>query len=86
MVGSCADKIGRLKSMQVGCVWGILGSILLASAQNFSWMVCARIINGLGCGYLNGMGPIWTSELADYNRRGAYVAVQFTLCVAGAAG
>ncbi|KAK5065318.1 hypothetical protein LTR84_001156 [Exophiala bonariae] len=84
MAGSYADKIGRLKSIQLGCVWGIVGACLLTSAQNFSWMVCARILSGIGCGHLNTIAPIWTSELADYNLRGAYVSVQFTMCVAGA--
>ncbi|OQU97516.1 hypothetical protein CLAIMM_03441 [Cladophialophora immunda] len=84
LAGSYADKIGRLKSIQLGCVWGIVGACLLASAQNFSWMVCGRIISGIGCGHLNTIAPIWTSEIADYNLRGAYVSVQFTMCVAGA--
>ncbi|KAJ9611630.1 hypothetical protein H2200_004814 [Cladophialophora chaetospira] len=84
LAGSYADKIGRLKSIQLGCVWGIVGACLLTSAQNFSWMVCARIISGVGCGHLNTIAPIWTSEIADYNLRGAYISVQFTMCVAGA--
>ncbi|KAK5298099.1 hypothetical protein LTR99_007788 [Exophiala xenobiotica] len=84
MAGSYADKIGRLKSIQLGCVWGIVGAGLLTGAQNFSWMVCARIISGIGCGHLNTIAPIWTSEIADYNLRGAFVSVQFTMCVAGA--
>jgi hypothetical protein len=86
MAGQYADKIGRLKSIQIGCAWGIFGAILLTTAQSFSWMSCARIINGIGCGHLNSMAPIWTSEIADYDMRGVYVAVQFTLCVAGACG
>lgn len=86
MAGQYADKIGRLKTIQVGCVWAIFGAILLTTAQNFSWFSCARILSGVGCGHLNTMAPIWTSEIADYDLRGAYVAVQFTLCVAGACG
>lgn len=86
MAGQYADKIGRLRSIQAGCAWGIFGAILLVTAQSFAWMSCARIINGIGCGHLNSMAPIWTSEIADYDLRGAYVAVQFTLCVAGACG
>lgn len=84
MAGSYADKIGRLKSIQVGCVWGIFGACMLGSAQSFPWMACARIISGVGCGHLNTIAPIWTSELADYNLRGAFVSFQFTMCVAGA--
>ena len=52
-VGYYADKIGRLKTIEVGCVWGILGAALQCSAQNVTWMMFARIIGGIGCGHLN---------------------------------
>ncbi len=84
MAGSYADSVGRLKALQIGCVWAILGGALLGAAENFSWMACARILSGLGCGHLNTIAPIWTSELADYNLRGTFVAVQFAMAVFGA--
>ncbi|QKX64675.1 uncharacterized protein TRUGW13939_11851 [Talaromyces rugulosus] len=82
--GSYADSLGRLRAIQMGCIWGILGGALLAGAQNFTWMAIARIISGVGCGHLNTITPIWTSELADYNLRGAFVAVQYALAIFGA--
>ena len=85
MAGSYADSLGRLKTIQLGCVWVIFGGALLAAAENFTWMAWARIISGVGCGHLNTIAPIWTSELVDYNLRGAFVAIQFSLCVSGAA-
>lgn len=83
MVGIYADRIGRLKAMQIGCVWAIVGAALQASAKDFTWMAFARIIGGVGCGHLNAVVPIWTSELADHRLRGAFVAVEFTLAVGG---
>jgi len=83
LVGTYADKIGRLKTIQVGCVWAILGGALQASAQNITWMMFARVIGGIGCGHLNTVVPIWTSELADPHLRGAFVAVEFTLAIGG---
>lgn len=83
MVGSYADKIGRLKTVEIGCLWGILGAALQASAQNITWMMSARVIGGIGCGHLNTVVPIWTSELADPHLRGAFVAVEFTLALGG---
>ncbi|EGD91007.2 uncharacterized protein TERG_07230 [Trichophyton rubrum CBS 118892] len=85
MVGYTADRVGRLKTIQFGCIWGILGAVLLATAQNISWFACARVISGIGCGYLNTIVPVWTSELAPANMRGAFVAVQFTLAMVGSA-
>ncbi|OQD68386.1 hypothetical protein PENDEC_c036G00154 [Penicillium decumbens] len=83
IVGYIADSIGRLKTIQLGCLWGIFGAVLLASAQNITWLAFARVISGVGCGHLNTMVPVWTSELADPHLRGAFVAVQFTLAMVG---
>lgn len=83
LVGYYADGIGRLRTMQLGCLWGILGAALQASAQNITWMCFARVIGGIGCGHLNTVVPVWTSEIADANMRGAFVAVEFTLALVG---
>lgn len=83
MIGMLADRIGRLRAMQLGCLWAIFGGALQASAQNITWMAFARVIGGIGCGHLNTIVPIWTSELADPHMRGAFVAVEFTLAVCG---
>lgn len=83
MVGYLADRVGRLKTIQIGCLWGALGAALLASAQNITWLAFARVISGIGCGHLNTTVPIWTSELADAHSRGAFVAVEFTLAMSG---
>ncbi|CAL5867066.1 uncharacterized protein PFLUO_LOCUS1278 [Penicillium psychrofluorescens] len=85
IVGNIADSIGRLKTIQLGCIWGMLGAALLASAQNMTWLAFARVISGIGCGHLNTTVPVWTSEIADPHLRGAFVAVQFTLAMVGSA-
>lgn len=82
-VGYYADKIGRLKTIEIGCLWGILGAALQCSAKNVTWMMFARIIGGIGCGHLNTVVPIWTSEIADPRLRGAFVGTQFTLALTG---
>ena len=71
--------------MQCGCLWGILGAALLASSQNITWLAFARVLSGIGCGHLNTIIPIWTSELADAKSRGSFVAVEFTLAMTGSA-
>ncbi|KAJ5114289.1 low-affinity glucose transporter HXT3 [Penicillium alfredii] len=85
LVGYIADPIGRLKTIQLGCLWGVVGAALLASAQNMTWLAFARVISAMGCGHLNTTVPVWTSELADPHLRGAFVAVQFTLAMVGSA-
>lgn len=85
MVGYIADAIGRLKTIQLGCLWGILGAALLVFAQDMAWLSVSRVISGIGRGHLNTMVPIWTSGLSDPHLRGAFVAVQFTLAIIGSA-
>lgn len=58
---------------------------MLASSQNTAWLACARVLSGIGCGHLNTIVPIWTSELADAHSRGSFVAVEFTLAMSGSA-
>jgi MFS family permease len=59
LVGSYADKIGRLKTIEIGCLWGIVGAVLQAAAQGVGMMMVARVIGGIGCGHLNTVVPIW---------------------------
>lgn len=52
MGGSISDKIGRIKTIILGCVIGIFGACLQTAAQNVPWMICSRIITGIGTGHL----------------------------------
>ena len=42
-------------------------------------MLCARVINGIGTGYLNAIVPVWSAEVANHKSRGAFIAMEFTL-------
>ncbi|CAN6668378.1 high-affinity hexose transporter Hxt6p [Trichomonascus vanleenenianus] len=83
MTGSYADRIGRLKTATLGAVWAVLGGALQASAFNITWMMFARVIGGIGCGHLNTIIPVWTSEVSSPSYRGALVATQFSLALGG---
>lgn len=83
MGGSLGDGYGRIKAIGTGALWGILGAALQCSAMNPSWMICARLVNGIGTGILNGIVPAWASELADYTSRGTFIAMEFTLNIFG---
>ena len=50
--GKFSDMYGRIKSIAVGAVIGVLGASLQCSAQNHNWMICARLVNGFGTGIL----------------------------------
>lgn len=81
--GKFSDMYGRIKSIALGAAWAILGAALQCSAQNHSWMICARLINGIGTGILNAIVPVYATETADYTSRGQFVAIEFTLNIFG---
>ena len=55
----------------------------LPSLTAASRMCCARIINGIGTGYLNAIVPVWSAEVATHTSRGAFIASEFTLNIFG---
>lgn len=83
--GWFGDKFGRIKAIGFGAVWAILGASLQGSAQNHSWMICARTINGIGTGILNAIVPVYATETAEHTSRGQFVAIEFTLNIFGKA-
>lgn len=50
--GWIGDRIGRIKTVVVGSVIATVGAALQCSAQDVAWMICARIITGVGTGHL----------------------------------
>ncbi|EEP81288.1 conserved hypothetical protein [Uncinocarpus reesii 1704] len=83
--GWIGDRIGRIKSIALGSIWGILGAGLQCSARNHVWMifVIARLINGFGTGILNAIVPVWATETAEHTSRGQFIAIEFTLNIFG---
>lgn len=44
--GWVGDRIGRIKTIAVGAVWGIIGAALQSSAMNHNWMICGKTTLG----------------------------------------
>ncbi|KIP06656.1 hypothetical protein PHLGIDRAFT_106732 [Phlebiopsis gigantea 11061_1 CR5-6] len=83
MGGIAGDRIGRKRSMMLAAAWVCVGAALQASAQNLAWMLCARVVNGIGTGCLNAVVPVWSAEVATHTSRGAFIASEFTLNIFG---
>ncbi|KAK8007743.1 GTP cyclohydrolase-2 [Apiospora arundinis] len=81
--GSIGDRLGRIKTIGVGAVWAIIGAVLQCSAMNHQWMICARLVNGIGTGILNAIVPVWATETAEHTSRGQFIAIEFTLNIFG---
>ncbi|KAL8856554.1 MAG: hypothetical protein Q9178_006869 [Gyalolechia marmorata] len=83
--GWFGDKYGRIKTIALGAAWAVFGATLQTSAMNHNWMICARLINGVGTGILNAIVPVWATETAEHTSRGKFVAIEFTLNIFGVA-
>jgi MFS family permease len=81
--GLLGERYGRIKTIAMGAAWGVLGATLQTSAQNHTWMICARLINGWGTGILNAIVPVWATETAEHTSRGQFIAIEFTLNIFG---
>lgn len=76
--GWAGDKFGRKKGVMIGATFCILGGALMAASQNANMFICARIIAGIGIGFINAIVPPWVSELSEAHDRGANFSLVFT--------
>lgn len=59
-----ANKISRVRGLQLGGLWCTLGPLLHTSAQNGEWPICARVITGINVPHFNCIAPTWSSEVS----------------------
>ena len=53
--------------------WCVVSEVHRSRADcdvRFARMLCARVINGIGTGYLNAIVPVWSAEVATHTSRG----------------
>jgi MFS family permease len=48
--GWLADRVGRINGLLMGALFALVGGGLQAAAQNSNFMICARVITGIGTG------------------------------------
>lgn len=74
--GYLSDKLGRKKSIMIGCVIWVIGSTIICASQNIGMLVAGRVINGLCVGIESAQVPVYISEIAPPTRRGRLVGLQ----------
>ncbi|APA12168.1 hypothetical protein sscle_09g069380 [Sclerotinia sclerotiorum 1980 UF-70] len=72
------ENIGRKKSIAIGVVIMILGASLQASAYSRAHLIIARIISGVGMGFINSTVPVFQAEFSPKATRGLYVCMQLS--------
>jgi MFS family permease len=61
----------------IGTLFGIIGAALQAASQNSNMFICARIIAGVGIGFMNAIILPWVSELSQSHDRGSSFSLVF---------
>lgn len=64
------DKIGRLRSIQIACVIGIIGISMQTGASSFAVFCTGRIIGGYASGVIFSLAPTYASEISPPEWRG----------------
>lgn len=73
--GKLSDLLGRKPLLIVAISLFIVGSIFGASAQTMSWLIVARIIQGLGGGGLMILSQTAVADLFPARTRGKYMGI-----------
>ncbi|KAB8238246.1 sugar porter family MFS transporter [Aspergillus alliaceus] len=74
--GPLSDRIGRKKSIMVGCIIWIIGSTIMCASQNIGMLVVGRVINGLSVGIESAQVPVYISEMSPPSKRGRFTGIQ----------
>ena len=75
--GWLGDKLGRKKGTFFGAVLSLIGSGLQCGSINSEMFICARVIAGLGIGFVMALIPSWVSELSEAHDRGSSFSIVF---------
>ncbi|CAI7634012.1 hypothetical protein N7533_011599 [Penicillium manginii] len=75
--GWLADRLGRINGLLMGALFALVGGALQAAAQNSDFMICARVITGIGTGALTGITPVLVSETSSASHRGGFLGYVF---------
>lgn len=75
--GWLGDKYGRKTGSFTGAILSLAGSALQCGSVNSNMFICARVISGLGIGFINVLIPSWVSELSEAHDRGSTFSLVF---------
>lgn len=80
--GKLADYAGRRRMMLCAAAAFIIGTLVCACALNLNWIISGRLIIGFAIGVASYSAPLYISEIAPKNNRGALVILN-TIAVTG---
>lgn len=81
--GFLADRFGRKRNMIFGLLLIILSSIVAGTANNYAWLILARIVQGIGSALYVTSATTWVAQVTAGESRGRYMALYSGLIFAG---
>ncbi|KAN0092489.1 MFS general substrate transporter [Hyaloscypha variabilis] len=83
LYGTLSTVFGRKDCLLFAMAIFTVASIFCATAQSMSWLITARVFQGLGSGGINAVGSIIVTDMVSLRERGKYIGI---LSVASALG
>ncbi|QDD90314.1 sugar porter family MFS transporter [Pseudomonas oryzihabitans] len=81
--GSLSAKLGRKKSLMLGAVLFVVGSVLCGLATSPTMLIFARFLLGLAIGIASFTAPLYLAEVAPENIRGSMISLYQLMITAG---
>lgn len=81
--GFLADRFGRKRNMIFGLVLIIFSSIAAGTANNYAWLISARIVAGIGSALYVTSATTWVAQVTAGESRGRYMSLYSGLIFAG---
>jgi MFS family permease len=83
--GFLADRFGRKRNMILGLVLIIVSSIAAGTANDYAWLIFARVVEGLGSALYITSATTWVAQVTAGESRGRYMSLYTGLIFAGTA-
>lgn len=83
IAGYMADRVGRVRTLQITIAWFALFSLLSGLAQSYEQFFAARALLGLGFGGEYAVGAVLLGETIRADRRGRTLGVMASASAAG---
>ncbi|KAK4878045.1 hypothetical protein RN001_010551 [Aquatica leii] len=75
VAGVLTDSIGRIKTIMLSGIPGVVGSILTATASNMSMIIWGRFILGITFTFITNPTVVYISEISKPNLRGSFLSL-----------
>lgn len=80
--GKLSDQFGRKPILLLSALLFFLSALFSTIPPDYFWLICARLVGGVGVGMASVLSPLYISEFAPARIRGRLVAMyQFSIVV-----